>query len=268
MIDEWEVILKTNQHTINTMCKLKLAGYRLYYLSNIASDTMEQIKQRDFFPLFDGGVASCDVHLLKPDPRIYTLLMQKYHLAYDESIFIDDNKQNAQGRLQPGITGILYKNYRSFDRALGVCGVELPDARGMRSLIRKMKRANRSRKPPRARRPRHNILPPNCARTRVQSACTRRSLLSAAGDLFPDAAQCVLFQPADLRWLIPISRATWTWVLPDRYRSEMIRRSAGQGPHGILEHDAADPAFLPAASGTRSIRRPTRPRRCRPARTG
>ena len=140
VIDEWEVILKTNQHTINTMCKLKLAGYRLYYLSNIASDTMEQIKQRDFFPLFDGGIASCDVHLLKPDPRIYTLLMQKYHLAYDESIFIDDNKQNAQAAYNLGITGILYKNYRSFDRALGVCGVELPDARGMRSLIRKMKR--------------------------------------------------------------------------------------------------------------------------------
>ena len=140
VIDEWEVILKTNQHTINTMCKLKLAGYRLYYLSNIASDTMEQIKQLDFFPLFDGGVASCDVHLLKPDPKIYTLLMQKYHLAYDESIFIDDNKHNAQAAYNLGITGILYKNYRSFDRALGVCGVELPDARGMRSLIRKMKR--------------------------------------------------------------------------------------------------------------------------------
>ena len=29
VIDEWEVILKTNQHTINTRCKLKLAGYRL-----------------------------------------------------------------------------------------------------------------------------------------------------------------------------------------------------------------------------------------------
>ncbi len=51
--------------------------------------------------------------------------MQKYGLAYDESIFIDDNKQNAQAAYNLGITGILYKNPKSFNRALGLCGVRL-----------------------------------------------------------------------------------------------------------------------------------------------
>ena len=139
VIDEWESFLHTKQSTVNTMCKLKLAGYRLYYLSNIAADTMDHLKQRDFFPLFDGGIASCDVHMLKPDPQIYTLLMQQYHLAYDECIFVDDNKQNAQAAYDLGITGILYKNPRSFDRALGLCGIELPDARNMRALVRELK---------------------------------------------------------------------------------------------------------------------------------
>ena len=134
-----ESFLHTKQSTVNTMCKLKLAGYRLYYLSNIAADTMDHLKQREFFPLFDGGIASCDVHMLKPDPQIYTLLMQQYHLAYDECIFVDDNKQNAQAAYDLGITGILYKNPRSFDRALGLCGIELPDARNMRALVRELK---------------------------------------------------------------------------------------------------------------------------------
>ena len=35
VIDEWQSILHTNKRTVKTMCKLKLAGYRLYYLSNI-----------------------------------------------------------------------------------------------------------------------------------------------------------------------------------------------------------------------------------------
>lgn len=140
VIDEWETILQTNQRTLKTMCKLKLAGYHLYYLSNIASDTFEQISHRDFFPLFDGGIASCDVHLCKPDPQIYTMLMQKYHLAYDESIFIDDNKQNAQAAYNLGITGILYKNHKSFERALRLCKVELPDSRNIRNMVRNMKR--------------------------------------------------------------------------------------------------------------------------------
>ena len=51
--------------------------------------------------------------------------MQKYHLAYEESIFVDDNKQNAQAAYNLGITGILYKNKKSFNRALGLCGVQL-----------------------------------------------------------------------------------------------------------------------------------------------
>lgn len=130
VIDEWEGILRTKKTTIKTMCKLKLAGYRLYYLSNIAADVMHgNIEQRDFFPLFDGGIASCDVQMLKPEPQIYTRLMQTYNLAYDESIFVDDNRRNAQAAFNLGITGILYKNPKSFTRALGTCGIQLPAGR-------------------------------------------------------------------------------------------------------------------------------------------
>ncbi len=125
VIEEWPIILKTKKSTIKTMCKLKMAGCRLYYLSNIAADTLDLLRERDFFPLFDGGLASCDVNINKPDPHIYTALMQRYHLAYDESIFVDDNKQNAQAAYNLGITGILYKGHKSFNRALGLCGIDL-----------------------------------------------------------------------------------------------------------------------------------------------
>ena len=107
------------------MQKLKAAGYRLYYLTNIPADIMDELRQREWFSLFDGGVASCDVHLCKPEPAIYTTLMQTCNLAYDESIFIDDNKVNAQAAYNLGITGILYKNPKSFERALRACGIAL-----------------------------------------------------------------------------------------------------------------------------------------------
>ena len=60
--------------------------------------------------------------------------------AYDESIFIDDSKQNAQAAYNLGITGILYKNHKSFERALRLCKVELPDSRNIRDLIRAKKK--------------------------------------------------------------------------------------------------------------------------------
>ena len=125
VIDEWPAILRTKESTVHTMQKLKAASYRLYYLTNIPADIMDELRQREWFSLFDGGVASCDVHLCKPEPAIYTTLMQTCNLAYDESIFIDDNKVNAQAAYNLGITGILYKNPKSFERALHACGIVL-----------------------------------------------------------------------------------------------------------------------------------------------
>ena len=125
VIEEWAAMLRTKKTTIRVMKELKSAGYRLYYLTNIPTDVLDDLRQRDWFALFDGGIASCEVHLCKPEPEIYTTLMRHYHLAYDESIFVDDSKANAQAAYNLGITGILYKNPKSFQRALRACGIEL-----------------------------------------------------------------------------------------------------------------------------------------------
>lgn len=125
VIDEWAGMLRTKKTTVKIMKELKAAGYRLYYLTNIPADILNELRQRDWFALFDGGVASCEVHLCKPEPGIYTTLMQTCRLAYDESIFIDDSKINAQAAYNLGITGILYKNPKSVRRALKACGIDL-----------------------------------------------------------------------------------------------------------------------------------------------
>ena len=125
VIEEWASMLRTKKTTVRTMKELKAGGYHLFYLTNIPTDIMDELRQRDWFALFDGGVASCDVHLCKPEPEIYTTLMRRYGLAYDESIFVDDSKTNAQAAYNLGITGILYKNPKSFQRALRACGIAL-----------------------------------------------------------------------------------------------------------------------------------------------
>ena len=74
--------------------QLKQRGYCVYYLSNIPEDVLDLLTHRDFEGLFDGGVASCEVKINKPDPRIYQALLDKYHLRADECIFIDDRAEN------------------------------------------------------------------------------------------------------------------------------------------------------------------------------
>lgn len=125
VLEEWEEMLRDKASTIAIMRELKEKGYRLYYLTNMPADVWEKMQQRDWFALFDGGIASCDVHLCKPEPEIFATLIETCGLAYDECIFVDDSKENAQAAYNLGITGILYKNPASFRRALGVCGIEL-----------------------------------------------------------------------------------------------------------------------------------------------
>ncbi len=54
--------------------------------------------------LFDGGVASCEVHINKPDPRIYKALLDKYQLKAGESVFIDDRLENVQAALSSALS--------------------------------------------------------------------------------------------------------------------------------------------------------------------
>ena len=65
---------------VQWLAKIKAQGHGLYYLSNYHHLLRNYIMETyDFFALFDGGVFSCDVKLLKPQPQIYQRLLEKYH---------------------------------------------------------------------------------------------------------------------------------------------------------------------------------------------
>ena len=125
VLDEWMRMLKPMHRTLELIRRLKKMGYKIYYLSNIAPDTLEYLQQQDFFSLFEGGVGSCQLHLAKPDPRLYKAMMMHYQLDYDETIFIDDKKENAQAAYTLGITGIHYRANASLLKALSSCGIPI-----------------------------------------------------------------------------------------------------------------------------------------------
>ena len=94
VLDDWMSMLHPRRRMQTLVEQLKQRGYCVYYLSNIPEDVLDLLMHRDFEGLFDGGVASCEVKINKPDPRIYQTLLDKYHLRADECIFIDDRADN------------------------------------------------------------------------------------------------------------------------------------------------------------------------------
>lgn len=127
VLDDWSRMLKTRRKTVDVIKRLKKMGFSVYYLSNIPWDVLGELQQRDFWPLFDGGVASCEAGTNKPDPRIFQLLIDRYKLNCAETIFVDDNKLNTTAAYDLGITGIHYKGSASFLRALNTCGIPIKE---------------------------------------------------------------------------------------------------------------------------------------------
>ena len=106
--------------------RLKNHGYSVYYLSNIPEDVLALLKERGVLDRFDGGVASCEVHINKPDPRIYQALLDKYSLKASECVFIDDNLANVQAAFTLGFVGIRMKeSVGTLIRSLATCNVAL-----------------------------------------------------------------------------------------------------------------------------------------------
>ena len=86
---------------------LKEKGFRLYYLSNFPDDIFDEVRGHyDFFRYFDGGLISARAKASKPDERIYRILLERYKLTPDESLFIDDSHANALSAENLGISVI------------------------------------------------------------------------------------------------------------------------------------------------------------------
>ena len=92
------------------LCRLKDGGCRLYGLSNWSYKVYEVIRKYSIFSLLDGMVISSDVHLLKPDSRIYQCLMEKYGLQNEDCVFIDDRKENVEAAQKLKMQGIVFED--------------------------------------------------------------------------------------------------------------------------------------------------------------
>ena len=126
VLENWVTILRLRRRMVELVRRLKNHGYCVYYLSNIPEDTLDFLMKQGLEGVFDGGVASCEVHINKPDPRIYQELLNKYHLIASECIFIDDSRANVQTAFQLGMNSIQMKeSVDTLVRSLATCNVTL-----------------------------------------------------------------------------------------------------------------------------------------------
>jgi putative hydrolase of the HAD superfamily len=75
---------------MTTISQLKTKVHKIGLLSNCSSETIIVWDETPFTGIFDITVFSCAVGLMKPDPRIYHIALEKLQVKPNECLYIAD----------------------------------------------------------------------------------------------------------------------------------------------------------------------------------
>jgi len=98
--------------------------YKTGLLSNTEDAGVKMIKQQGLEENFDKTVYSCVVGLIKPDEKIYQIMLKKLGVKAEEAVFIDDKEINIEGAKKVGMKGLVFLNYQKLVQDLKLLGVK------------------------------------------------------------------------------------------------------------------------------------------------
>lgn len=117
-------LLVRYDYAIPWIKELHEKGLQVLYLSNFSEKALRECAHvLDFLPYTDGGIFSCRVHLIKPNPAIYKLLLSTYGLKAEECVFLDDTLANIEAAEALGIHGIHFQNKEQAQKELAALGI-------------------------------------------------------------------------------------------------------------------------------------------------
>ncbi len=109
LIQAWNAILiDFPQHRLEFLQRLQKEGkYQLILLSNTNDLHIKWVKENiksftEFKNCFDAFYLSHEINFRKPDPAIYKFVAEKHDLKPNETLFIDDTKENTEAAKKLG----------------------------------------------------------------------------------------------------------------------------------------------------------------------
>lgn len=82
--------------TVGLLARLRERGVPCYALTNFSVEMFTRVRRRfEFLDWFDGIVVSGAEGLIKPDPRIYRLLLERFRLDPATTFYVDDQPANV-----------------------------------------------------------------------------------------------------------------------------------------------------------------------------
>jgi len=113
------------QGSVNILKSLKDSGtYKLYALTNWSHELFPIALERySFLHWFDGRVVSGEEKMRKPFPQFYQLILDRYALVPQNTLFIDDSLRNIKAAEALGIQCIHFTKPEQLKEALQQKGI-------------------------------------------------------------------------------------------------------------------------------------------------
>lgn len=113
----------TNNELI-ALIKVLRTNYSVGTLTNVSWSREIIDEAKKLYDNFDYKVMSCVEHLIKPNPKIYKLALERAEVNPEEAIFVDDRDKFMLAAQEMNIHAIHYRNYEQLVQELTALGVE------------------------------------------------------------------------------------------------------------------------------------------------
>lgn len=107
------------------LTRLKVAGYRLYGLTNWSDVIYSVIEKFDILRMMDDRLISSEELMVKPDVAIYNRFCEKFGLVKEECLFTDDKQINIEGAKAAGMPAVLFTDACRLEKDLKKYGVKI-----------------------------------------------------------------------------------------------------------------------------------------------
>ncbi len=95
--------------TVELLAELRAAGVPIYALTNWSAETFGIARGRfEFLEWFDGVLVSGEERMVKPDPAIFQLFLDRFGLDPGATLYVDDSPANVAAAAQLGFDAVRF----------------------------------------------------------------------------------------------------------------------------------------------------------------
>jgi 2-haloacid dehalogenase len=105
--------------TVEVLAELRAAGVPVYALTNWSAETFGVARERfEFLEWFDGVLVSGEERMIKPDPAIFRLLLDRFGLDPGATFYVDDSEPNVEAAGRLGFDAVRFRTPAQLRRDL------------------------------------------------------------------------------------------------------------------------------------------------------